>query len=99
MDNSTFYDIFKPRWLFNSSKQANRAQPEAKKRLPGLSGGGQPLTYDFNVITDPSTRAGSGISRVCDYGSSFKSGKKTRLNRNCRKNSFDSFCVKFRMNR
>src|SRR6202140_2522048 len=46
---------------------------------------GQPLTYDFNVITDPSTRAGSGISRVCDYGSSFKSEKKTRLNRNCRK--------------
>jgi hypothetical protein len=42
-------------------------------------------TYDFNVITDPSTRAGGGISRVCDYGSSFKSEKKTRLNRNCRK--------------
>ena len=35
------------------------------------------------------------ISRICDYGSSFKSEKKTRLNRNCRKFHLTAFASNF----
>jgi hypothetical protein len=43
MDNNTFYDNSKPRWLFNSLKQANRAQLEQRKRLPGYMARKSPI--------------------------------------------------------
>ena len=41
-------------------------------------GRGQPLTYDFEVITDfLRLGSGKGISRVCNYGWSFESERRT----------------------
>jgi hypothetical protein len=48
----------------------------AEKAAQG--GRGQPLTYDFEVITDfLRLGSGKGISRVCNYGWSFESERRT----------------------